>query len=65
MAAPSQRQTPAQVPGWSTSGRDKHAPTLSPPPLRTEEQPPACSIRWSFNGWQLSGSKGLVVQVTA
>ena len=41
MAAPSQRQSHLQ----------RRARTLSPPPPpRTEEQPQACSIRWSFDG---------------
>ena len=36
------------VPGWSAGGH-RRAPTLSPPPPRTEEQPQACSIRCSFD----------------
>ena len=39
--------THLQVTGRSASGH-RRARTLSPPQPRTEEQPQACSIRWSF-----------------
>ena len=36
------------VMSWSASGRDEHAPCMSPPPPHTVEQPQACSISRSF-----------------
>ena len=46
--APSQRQAHLQVPGW-IARRQRRVRSLSPPPPRNEEQPQACSIRWSFD----------------